>query len=221
MNIRKLLFPLTALSILMVPARTHAEPPLQPSVVASPQQSAQEEELKASAFTLAVMKAVKSPLSGPRRLKVAKSIAKIAVKIFESPERRLDWIILLGMESRFMQRSASARGAIGIGQIMPRFAKGFARLCGMPKFQNSQLLDLEVNAELSACVFNQLYRDMDSTSLALVAYNAGPNSRDLRSIQELGNVNTETANYITRFSYLREMIKANLARNSFATLYSL
>jgi hypothetical protein len=213
MNIKTLLLPIAAISTLFMPMQAKTSSSLltpesfRVMPVSLPVSTRETEEADATMFTLHVMGLVRSPLSMAKRLRVARVIGNVAVKVFDSVERRKDWIVLLGMESQFNQSARSKKGAMGIGQIMPRFAKEFANLCGL---RSANLQELEVNAHMSACLFNNLARDMQGTHLALVAYNAGKNSQDVRRMQELRNINPQTANYISKFAYVREGLEALL-----------
>lgn len=158
---------------------------------------------------LTVMEIVKSPLSPPERQLTAQMLVGIASNIMDRIDDRENWIYVLGIESRFDQSAISAAGAVGIGQIMPQYAASFGKLCGLEGVQPKDVNNILVNATLSACLFRNLLETVYKRSvvLALAAYNSGPSSASTKNIQNYGSAVPETANYISRFSYLKEMTK--------------
>jgi soluble lytic murein transglycosylase-like protein len=46
-----------------------------------------------------------------------------------------------------------------------------------------------------------------SKTLALISYNAGQFSKDLKRVEQMTNINTETANYVTKISRFLEKVK--------------
>ena len=80
-------------------------------------------------------------------------------------------------ESRFRPHVRSARGAIGLMQLLPSTAAGIATRTGGTKFLPSDLDDPELNVRYGAWYLRHLRRHYeglpDSMTLALAAYNAG------------------------------------------------
>jgi soluble lytic murein transglycosylase len=98
-------------------------------------------------------------------------------------------------ESRFRPHVRSARGAIGLMQLLPSTAEGIATRTGGTKFVPSDLDDPELNVRYGAWYLRHLRQHYagrpDAMTLALAAYNAGmanvdswvadtPSSRPLR-----------------------------------------
>lgn len=167
--------------------------------------SSEDEEL--GHHILATMDVVKAPLSPVIRLTTAQLLVGIANNIFTSLEQKKQWITLLSIESRFDQSAESPVGAIGIGQLMPQFIQTFAGHCGIKGVKPEDIRDRVVNATLSACLFRHLIENVEGNSvhLALSAYNAGFESKTYKDLKNLRNINPETANYISRFSYVSEL----------------
>jgi len=166
--------------------------------------SSEDEEL--GHHILATMDVVKAPLSPVVRLTTAQLLVGIANNIFTNLEQKKQWVTLLSIESRFDQSAESPAGAIGIGQLMPQFVQTFAGHCGIKGIKVEDIRDRVVNATLSACLFRHLIENVEGNSvhLALSAYNAGFESKTYKDLKNLRNINPETANYITRFSYVSE-----------------
>lgn len=109
------------------------------------------------------------------------------------------WISLIGAESGFDTTAKSTAQAIGLGQLLPQYRNDFAKMCGYGDFKESDLLDAYTNLNLSACVFRNLIDKTESIALALVGYNAGPNSASMRAAKN-GEAPTaaETQTYLSR-----------------------
>lgn len=167
--------------------------------------SSEDEEL--GHHILATMDVVRAPLSPVVRLTTAQLLVGIANNIFTSLEQKKQWVTLLSIESRFDQSAESPAGAIGIGQLMPQFTQTFASHCGIKGLKPEDIKDRVVNATLSACLFRHLIENVEGNSvhLALSAYNAGFESKTYKDLKNLRNINPETANYITRFSYVTDV----------------
>jgi soluble lytic murein transglycosylase len=80
-------------------------------------------------------------------------------------------------ESRFHAHVRSARGAIGLMQLLPSTAEGIATRTGGTRFVPSDLYDPELNVRYGAWYLRHLRRHYhgrrDAMRLALAAYNAG------------------------------------------------
>jgi soluble lytic murein transglycosylase len=80
-------------------------------------------------------------------------------------------------ESRFRPHVRSARGAIGLMQLLPSTAEGIATRTGGTKFVPSDLDDPELNVRYGAWYLRHLRQHYagrpDAMELALAAYNAG------------------------------------------------
>jgi len=160
--------------------------------------------------TLSTMEYVRSPLSPIQRQLLAQTLVIIANNTFETLDQKKDWIYVLGIESKFDNTAKSPVNATGLGQIMPQYVKEFGKYCGMNGIKESDASDILVNATLSACVWRKMLDTVPNHSviLALSAYNSGPSSSSTKNIQKLTNAVPETANYIARFSYLKEQTES-------------
>lgn len=155
---------------------------------------------------LKTMEYVHSPLSPVRRQALAQILVNVANNTFDDLSEKKDWIRVLAIESAFNNEARSPVGAIGLGQVMPQYVKEFGKFCGLKDIRESDAADVLVNATLSACVWHKMLDTVPDRSviLALSAYNSGPSSASTKNIRKLGSAVPETANYITKFSYLKE-----------------
>ena len=166
----------------------------------------EKKEVTLGEFTMKVMELVDSPLSNIERKVTAQQLVKIADDMFETFEQRTNWIVLIAIESKFDNNAHSAAGAVGIGQIIPRFAEEFGSRCGLEGVTPKDLKNIVVNAAVSACQFKYLVEELASIPLALAAYNAGKYSTSVQDLKQLKNINKETASYISKWTYIKEQV---------------
>jgi len=166
------------------------------------------EFLRIISLTLNAMEISRSPLSTYQRTSMAALIAQTAVKRLPSIELRNAWIATLAIESAFSPDAKSSAGARGVGQVTPPTASDFSLRCGFQeKLDAHDLNEPVVNLNISACLFNLINERVNgSVALTLVAYNAGLYSKSLKSLEALTAINTETANYVAKHTYLLEML---------------
>ena len=160
-------------------------------------------------YTLLQMKIVNSQMSDVRKQVTAKQIANVAMDILETQEQRKQFITLLAIESKFDSRAKSHVGAVGLGQIMPAYAKEFAAKCGIKEVSTEDLFIPEINLTIAACRFRQLLGIFPGQiSLVLISYNAGQNSNQIKQLQDLKNLSSmETSGYLNKFMYLNDTTK--------------
>ena len=80
-------------------------------------------------------------------------------------------------ESRFHAETRSAAGAVGLMQLLPATAQGIAERTGGSRFQQSDLLDPDINVRYGCWYLRHLRQkyaaEPNGDELALAAYNAG------------------------------------------------
>lgn len=162
-----------------------------------------EESAQLLIFTLRTMDIVGSPLSPFRRELVARQIVDTAIRRLRTTETRQAYVLLLGIESKFDPAARSRAGAVGIAQLMPKYMLTFAEACGIlpTSLREGDISSLEGNLEVSACHFAGLLSATGgSIPLALAAYNSGLYSKTTKDYGRLHDMNTETSNYVARFT---------------------
>ncbi|OGS37783.1 MAG: hypothetical protein A2293_16570 [Elusimicrobia bacterium RIFOXYB2_FULL_49_7] len=83
---------------------------------------------------------------------------------------------LIKVESNFIRRAKSHRGAVGLMQILPSTAREIAAELGVKDFQISQLEDPDTNIRFGTYYLAKLIGEFNGNQvLALAAYNAGMN----------------------------------------------
>ena len=143
---------------------------------------------------------------GRKKIKI-QLLTAAALAGFESQTEREYWIALVGRESAYDGSARSSVGAVGLGQLMPKYAEAFAEQCGLAGVSAKDLTDDATNLALSACVFKDLLTRTKSIPLALAAYNAGLSSKGLASLRQGGPASAETNGYISTVWALREAVK--------------
>lgn len=156
-------------------------------------------------YTILMMKMVETKLSRTAQNVIAKSIVNTSMEIFSTQEERKQFVVLVGIESKFNPKARSSAGAIGLTQVIPKYAKEFAAKCGMDDVTSEDLENQDINLLVGACRFKALLDKLNSNvALALVAYNAGQSSNQLKQLQSLNNItNIETSSYVAKYTFLR------------------
>lgn len=136
-------------------------------------------------------------------------IVRVGMEAFDNQEERETWVAILANESRFNPKAKSPVGAIGIGQVMPKSAKWYAERCNLPNdFSDEDLYLTEINLTISACAFKEMLKNVNNSKiLALISYNAGQFSKDLKRIEQMANINQETANYVAKITRFLEKVR--------------
>ena len=162
---------------------------------------------KLGKFVLTLMEITKTPITKFQKQNITQHIIRVSGDMFSTLEERKAFAVLIAIESKFSPTAKSSAGATGLSQIIVKFAPEFAGLCGIDNLTNVDLRETEINLILGACQFKRLLSSFDGNiASALVAYNAGSNSKSLKELQSFSNIaNPETANYISRFTYLKEV----------------
>jgi soluble lytic murein transglycosylase-like protein len=156
-------------------------------------------------YTILMMQIVNTKLSKTAQNIIAKSIVNVAMEIFSNQEERKQFVVLIGIESKFNPTARSSAGAVGLTQVIPKYAKEFGAHCGMNDVTQEDLLNPDINLFIGACWFKVLLNKLNSNvALALVAYNAGQSSSQLKQLKSLNNItNIETSSYVAKYTFLR------------------
>lgn len=166
----------------------------------------EQESKELGEYVLLMMSIVKADMSDAKKVSIARNIVIVANDVFETLEQRKQFVVMIAIESRFNPDAQSSAGALGLTQVMPEFAKEFGKPCGILDFSKKDLTDPSINLLLGACRFNALLTIFKGQPVpALVAYNAGLASNQLKQLQSLGSIsNTETASYVVKWAYIKD-----------------
>jgi soluble lytic murein transglycosylase-like protein len=151
------------------------------------------------------MDIVESRLSVVRRNSITRSIIDVVGDLDMTYDESAGFVVLIAIESKFDPSAKSSAGAVGLTQVIPKYAKEFGLKCGVKELAESDLIDPYVNILIGACRYRALLEILGNTSAALVAYNAGLHSNQLQQLKSLRSItNTETSSYVAKWLYLRE-----------------
>ena len=159
-------------------------------------------------FALLMMDIVGADLSPVRRTILARTLVRVTGEIFVSYTQREAYVGLIAQESRFNANAKSPVGASGLSQLMPQYALGFAKLCGLNDFKPADIMDMELNLYLGACYYRDLLDNKlinNNPIAAQVAYNSGQNGDSLKNLLAQRSIsNSETNNYSVMIGYKKE-----------------
>jgi hypothetical protein len=180
--------------------------------------SSEKDDAELGNYILLQMKIVKAQMSPLKKQILAKQIVSAANDIFTTQEHKKQFVTLIAIESKFHIDAKSGAGAVGLTQVITRYAPEFAAKCGVDNIEPGDLEVPEINLLVGGCRFRTLLEVLNGqTSVALVAYNAGLHSDQIKQLQELRSIdNKETANYIGKFFFIKEKadIQAKDAKNA-------
>lgn len=158
-------------------------------------------------YSLKVMEVCGTKISPMRQSAIATSIEVVVPWYIKDRADQEMFVMLICIESRFDNRAKSPVGAVGLAQLMPKYAQNFADLCNLGKLEAGDIEDPTINISLGACFFSSLRKELKSSILAVAAYNAGPASSSVRNLAMLGNPVHETASYVAKAEMLKEKMK--------------
>jgi hypothetical protein len=184
------------------------EQPVNSSVIESAKNvtTSDRESKELGDYALLMMRIVNANLSDVRRNVVARSIVNVANDIFSSLDEKKQFVVMIAIESKFNTDAKSPAGALGLTQIMPQYAREFGTACGIKDLRDEDMIHPDVNLILGACRFKALLDAFNGQPVpALVAYNAGLASNQLKQLQSLREItNTETASYVVKWIYVKD-----------------
>ena len=108
-------------------------------------------------------------------------------------------------ESRFQPHVRSARGAIGLMQLLPSTAEGIATRTGGTKFVPSDLDDPELNVRYGSWYLRHLLDKYGDERTALAAYHAGQANVDRWRARGLGIQFAQTRYYVDKVERLKRI----------------
>jgi len=183
------------------------EPPVNSGIVESAKNvtTSDRESKELGDYALLMMRIVNANLSDVRRNVVARSIVNVANDIFSSLDEKKQFVVMIAIESKFNTDAKSSAGALGLTQIMPQYAR-LGTACGIKDLRDEDMIHPDVNLILGACRFKALLDAFNGQPVpALVAYNAGLASNQLKQLQSLREItNTETASYVVKWIYVKD-----------------
>jgi soluble lytic murein transglycosylase-like protein len=135
----------------------------------------------------------------------------VANDVFEKKENKMAFIAVIAIESEFQKYAQSPTGPRGLTQVAKSsFNEGLAK-CGVTNVHDDDVWETEINLYAGACYFkNILEMHNNDPYIAIVAYNQGPNSADIKKYSQFGMLNTpEALKYVARFTFLKRTVTSS------------
>lgn len=146
-------------------------------------------------------------LSPGRKQLLVRQIAHTTENYLRTRSHQEAFISLICIESKFRPDAKSTAGAVGIAQVVPKYASEFASSCGYSKLDAADLLDTEVNLSVGACRFGELLAiHGGNVALALSGYNSGAYSPTTKKLGQLVTGHPETMAYVAKFYTLQQQL---------------
>ena len=164
-----------------------------------------------------VMDACGAKLSPVKREVLAEQIRVIGESLFKQKEEQHWFYFLICIESRFNSEAKSPVGAVGLTQVMPRYANEFAKSCGLGELDPKDLVDSQVNLLVGACRFRELMLHYEGDpTLALAAYNSGLDSSTVRKAasSDVRTGHPETVGYLAAAFVLEQRMRKEMNDNA-------
>lgn len=218
-NASYLLAIVTVSLIGLMAASSCIEQPVEPEVKSSehpgPALPPAEAEQVASGkdYVLKVMEACNAKLSEAKANILAEQIRVVGEAYFEDLSQRKWFYFLICIESKFQNEARSPVGAVGLTQVMPKYAQEFADSCKLGQLDPKDLADSQVNLMVGACHFRQLMEYYKGeVPLALAAYNSGLNSPTVRkaAASDIRTGHPETVGYLAAAFVLNQRMNRSV-----------
>lgn len=140
-----------------------------------------------------------------RKRVIIKSMIEISRDLGFNWEEAKGFAVLIAIESKFNPNATSSAGAVGLTQVIPKYAQEFASKCGIKDVKPEDLKDVYSSLLVGGCRYKELLESLGNSGLVLVAYNAGLSSQQMSELKSLQSINNkETAGYIAKWLYLKE-----------------
>ena len=170
----------------------------------------QETVPKGRIYVQKVMDACGAKTSAAKREILAEQIRLVGEAMFKQEADRKWFYFLICIESRFNNEARSPVGAVGLVQVMPKYANDFAKACGLGEVEQKDLADSQVNLLIGACRFRELMLHYEGDpTLALAAYNSGMDSSTVKKAAQadIRTGHPETIGYLAAAFVLEQRLR--------------
>lgn len=181
---------------------------LEAEIASMKAQEDQDRQLGQYVINMMYQTSAATKLSDAKKLILARSIVKVANDVFETYENKKAFVALLAIESEFQRTAQSPTGPKGLSQVAKgAFKEGLAS-CGITNYKDDDVWETDINLYAGACYFRTLLETHNGDHyIAIVGYNQGPYSKDVKSYAKHGRVeNIEALKYIARFTFLKRTV---------------
>lgn len=146
-------------------------------------------------------------LSDGKKLVLARAIVRVTNDIFETDEHKRAFVAAIAIESQFVRTAQSPTGPKGYAQLARRSFHEAMERCGVKDVKDDDVWETDLNLYAGACYFRMMLELPEvggDPFIAIVAYNQGPGSKDLRTYARSGSIDgMEPLRYVARFAFLK------------------
>jgi len=146
-------------------------------------------------------------LSDGKKLVLSRAIVRVSNEIFEDEEHKRAFIAALAIESQFNRMAQSPTGPKGYAQLARKSFHEALETCGVTNVNDDDVWETDLNLYAGACYFRMMLEMPEvggDPYIAIVAYNQGPYSKDLKSYAKNGSLEgIEPLRYVAKFAFLK------------------
>lgn len=144
---------------------------------------------------------------------IAQALVRITNSVFDNPEHRKAFVAVVAIESEFLRTAQSPTGPRGLSQVAKAAFKEGLQDCGITDIKDNDVWEMDINLYAGACYFKTLLEKSGGDPyIAIVAYNQGLNSTDMKTYSRTGWMDgKEALKYVARFNYLKRTVKEEKA----------
>lgn len=148
---------------------------------------------------------------------LARDLVQVTNDVFATVEHKKAFIAVTAIESEFHRYAQSPTGPKGLTQVAKAAFKEGLENCGIDTktIKEEDVWDTKLNLYAGACYFRALMEQNNNDPyIAIVAYNQGPNSKDIKTYAKSGYLEgTEALKYVARFNFLKRTVSDIKAPN--------
>ncbi len=148
-------------------------------------------------------------ISDARKQVLARALVRVANDVFEHNEHKKAFMAVVAIESEFQRTAQSPTGPKGLSQVAKSAFKEGMESCGVTDLKEDDVWETDLNLYAGACYFRTIMEmNNNDPYIAIVAYNQGPNSQDIKTYSRSGYMEGhEALKYVARFNYLKRTVK--------------
>lgn len=179
--------------------------------------SQEEQDMALGQYTINMMYKTRAAtqISDPQKQSLARDIVQVTNDVFGTLEHKKAYITIIAIESEFYRLAQSPTGPKGLAQVAKAAFKEGLENCGIDSktLKDDDVWDTKLNLYAGACYFRAVMEaNNNDPYIAIVAYNQGPNSKDIKTYSRSGYMEgTEALKYVARFNYLKRTVKEEKA----------
>lgn len=150
-------------------------------------------------------------ISDAQKQSLARDLVQVNNDVFTTLEHKKAFVAVVAIESEFYRLAQSPTGPKGLSQVAKAAFREGLESCGIDTktLKEGDVWDTKLNLYAGACYFRSIMEaNNNDPYISIVAYNQGPNSKDIKSYAKSGRLEgLEALKYVARFNYLKRTVK--------------